>query len=70
MDYGLMSLEVFFFCFLWQWLGMHSNVIYKDRYATPLYQWAKDGVHHHLECSRGVGESEKHDSVLKESFGC
>ena len=41
-----------------------------QRFLSPLYNWAKDVIHHHLEGSWGVGETEEHDSWFEKAITC
>jgi hypothetical protein len=64
----LMSFIVLLFCFSRLVSGMDGNVIHIYGEPSLSHLFLKDGVHHHLECGRGVSEAEKHHCGFKEPF--
>ena len=46
---------------------MNENVVHIDSDISFVNQFAKDEVHHRLECSRGVREAEEHDHRLEQA---
>ena len=54
------------FCLPLLWFSVDSDVIHIDWQPSLHNFHLKYGVHHHLECGWGVGETKEHDSGLKE----
>jgi hypothetical protein len=63
-----MPFLMFFFRFSRLVSGVDGNIIHIHGKPSLSYLFPDDGVHHHLECRRGIGEAEEHYRGFEESF--
>ena len=68
MDIFTMSFEVLFFYLSWLLFHINDSIIHKDGKPSQHYLTTEYGVHHHLECGRGVDEAKEHDCQFKQFF--
>src|SRR5260221_13706856 len=45
--------------------GVDNDVVHVSYDFTTVNELMKDVIHHHLECHRGVAQSEEHDSCVR-----
>jgi hypothetical protein len=64
----LVPFAVFFFCLPRSSLGVDGNIIHVYREPSLGHLFTEDGIHHHLECHRGVSETKKHHGGFEESL--
>jgi hypothetical protein len=59
---------VLLFCLSRSALGVDGDIVHIHGEPSLSHLFPEDGVHHHLECGRGIGEAEEHYCGFKEPF--